>query len=200
MNHGSGLGSSSPAGHLERVDDDLGSDPIGDRPADDTTAECVDDRSAVDPAVVRAMLRDVAEPESVRLGCAELSLHEIIVRCCVGFPTAPLATVRDAGEAVKAHESGDPLLADVDTEPEPQLGQHSRGAISAPRVAVNLPDRRRQRLVRDRPQRWRTRCPLVVAGLRDVQEPAGHRNRNPVSGELLDQPEPYFWSTFSLAK
>jgi len=42
--------------------------------------------------------------------------------------------------------------------------------------------------------------PLVVARRGDLQDPAGHRDREPGLGELTDQPEPYFGSTFSRAK
>ena len=200
MNHGSGLWSASPPGHLERVDDDLGSDPVRDRPAHDPSAEGVDHRGAVDPPVFRAMLRDVAEPEPVRLVRAELSLHEVLVSRGVGLPSTAFAPMRHPGQAIEAHQPGNALLADVNAEPEPQLGEHPRGPIGAARVAVNLPDHRRERLISDRPWRRRARRPLVVAGLRDLQEPAGHRDGDTVSGELMDQPEPYFGSTFSLAK
>ena len=48
--------------------------------------------------------------------------------------------------------------------------------------------------------RGRSVAPLVVARPRDLQDPAGHRDIEAVRGELLDQPEPYFGSTFSCAK
>jgi hypothetical protein len=41
--------------------------------------------------------------------------------------------------------------------------------------------------------------PLVVSRSRDLQHPAGHRDGE-VAAELVDQPEPYFGSTFSFAK
>lgn len=146
------------------------------------------------------MLCDVTEPEPVQLGWAELSLHQILVRRCVRFPTAPFAAVGDVGEAVEAHEAGDSLPADMNAEPEPQLGLDPRRTVGASRVAVNLSDRRRQRLVRVHARRRRSAPPVVEAGGRDVQEPAGHRDGNTLRGELLDQPEPHFGGTFSLAK
>jgi hypothetical protein len=150
MNHGSGLWTASPPGHLERVNDDLRGDPVGDRPTDDAATERVDNRGAVDPSISRAMLGDVAEPQPVRLGRAELALHEIRVRRRVGLPASPFALMRHPCEAVEAHESGDALLADVNAEPEPQFGEHPRGAIGATRVEVNLPDRGRERCISDR--------------------------------------------------
>jgi hypothetical protein len=65
---------------------------------------------------------------------------------------------------------------------------------------MDAADRRRQLGIRDRPPGRRPCGPVVVAGGRDVQKPAGHRDGDTVRGELLDQPEPYFGSTFSLAK
>src|SRR5690606_12884947 len=144
------LGSASPARHLERIDNDLRGDPIRDGPPDDAARVGVDDGGAVDPSVSRAVLRDVAEPEPVRLFGAELSLHEILVRCRVGLPTSPFASMRNPSEAVQAHEPGDALLADMNAEPEPQLSEHPRGSIGAARVSVNPPDRGRERPVNDR--------------------------------------------------
>lgn len=56
-NHGSRLWAAAPAGHLERVDDDVRGDPIRDQPAHDPSAERVDHGGAVDPSVSRAVLR-----------------------------------------------------------------------------------------------------------------------------------------------
>ncbi len=61
-------------------------------------------------------------------------------------------------------------------------------------------DRLAQLNVGDRASRGRPGQPLVVARARHPQHPAGHRDIDPVSGELTDQPEPYFGSTFSRAK
>ena len=46
----------------------------------------------------------------------------------------------------------------------------------------------------------RPAAPFVKARGRDLQDPAGHRDREPVGGKLLDQPEPYFGRMFSRAK
>ena len=87
MNHGSWLGTTAPASHLECVDGDLRGDPIRDRPSHDPSAERVDDGGAVDPSVSRTMLRDFAKLEPVRRVCAELPLHEILVGGGVRLPT-----------------------------------------------------------------------------------------------------------------
>lgn len=104
VNHGSRFGAPPPAGHLKRVDDDLGSDPVADRPADDAAAERVDDGGAVDPSVSRAMLCDVAEPEPVGRVSAELPLHGVLVSGGVGRPAAPLPAVRDSGQPAQPYQ------------------------------------------------------------------------------------------------
>ena len=108
--------------------------------------------------------------------------------------------MRDPDEPVQSHQPGHALATDMDTEPEPQLREHPRSAVSLTGVGVNAPDRGRQHRIRDGSRRGRSADPVVVAGGRDLQEPAGHRDGDPVGGELLDQPEPYFGSTFSRAK
>ena len=200
VNHGSGRGAAAPAGHLERIDDDLGGDPVRDRPAHDPAGERVDHRGTVNPSVSRAVLRNIAEPEPVRRVGAELPLHEILVSCGVRLPPAPFASMRHPGQTIEAHQPCDALLPDVNTEPEPQLGQHPRGTIGAARLPMDSSDRGRERRVSDRARRRRPSDPFVVARGRHPEEPAGHRDGNPVRGELLDQPEPYFGSTFSRAK
>ncbi len=129
MDHGPRFGAAAPAGHLERVDDDLRSDPVRDRPPHDPPRVRVDHGRAVEPSVFRAVLRDVAEPQPVRGVGAELPLHEVLVGRGVRLPPAPLPTVRDAHEPAQPHQPGDAFPADVNAEPEPQLGEHPRRAI-----------------------------------------------------------------------
>lgn len=176
---GAGFGTTAPAGHLERVDDDLRGDPVRDRPPHDPPRVGVDDGCAVNPAVFRPVLGDVAEPEPVRRVRSELSLHEILMRRSVRLPASPFATVGHAGEAVEAHQPGDALLPKADAEPESQFCQHPWGAVGLSRVGADATDRSRQLLVRDRSRRWRSARPVVVARSGDVQEPAGHRDRGP---------------------
>ena len=59
------------------------------------TGERIDHGGAVDPAVFRAVLRDVAEPEPepVRLRRPELPSHEILMRRGVGLPAASFSPV-----------------------------------------------------------------------------------------------------------
>ena len=46
--------------------------------------------------------------------------------------------------AVLPHQPGDPLAADLQAQPQAQLGVHPRRAVGAPRVVVDLADRAQQ--------------------------------------------------------
>ena len=54
-----------PDGHLQGVDDELGADVIGDRPADHPPAPGVDHDGQIDLAVGGGMFGDVAHPQPV---------------------------------------------------------------------------------------------------------------------------------------
>src|SRR5882757_584495 len=65
---------------------------------------------------------------------------------------------------------------------------------------VNLADLFEQQLVLLDTWRIETTEPVVVAGSRHIEHPAGHRDINVVVGEFTDQREYYFGRTFSRAK
>jgi hypothetical protein len=71
-------GSAPPERHLEGIDDELGPDVIGDRPADDASAEGVEDDGDVDLAGVGGVLGDVGDPQLVGLVDGELAVHQIL--------------------------------------------------------------------------------------------------------------------------
>ena len=101
---------------------------------------------------------------------------------------------------VIAQQPGDPLAADTDLPAQPQLGVHSRRAVAASGLGVDVHDLVGQvRVVDVAVGRWPV-TPLVVARSGHLQHPAGHRDVDAVAGELTDQPEHYFGSTFSRAK
>lgn len=165
-----------------------------------TMRRLVDHRRAVYPAIAGSMLRDVAEPEPIRTIGAELPLNQVFVRGGVGLPAAPLATMRDAREIGEPHQPRDTLAGHVRAHPKPQFRMHARRPVGAARARVDLPDPGRQRIVGDLPRRGTSGTPAIEAGRGDLRHPAGHRDGHPVNGELLDQPELYFGSTFSRAK
>jgi len=65
---------------------------------------------------------------------------------------------------------------------------------------MDATDRFRQRLICDLSRRGSTLAPLVEASARDLQFPARHRDGDPVTAELEDEPETYFGSMSSRAK
>jgi len=95
------------------------------------------------------MLRDVAEPEPVGRVGAELPLHEIVVRGSVRLPAAPFPAMRDPDETFGAHESGDAFAGDVNSQPEPQFGEHPWCPVGCSRVGVDAANRCRQLRIRD---------------------------------------------------
>ena len=64
---------SSPDRHLERVDDKLGADVIGDRPANDAAAERVEHDRAIELAGVGGRLGDVPDQQPVRATGGEVA-------------------------------------------------------------------------------------------------------------------------------
>jgi len=68
---------------LDGVDDELGTDVVGDRPAHDSAAEGVEDHGQVHLAVGGGVFGDVHYPQAVRSSGVELAADEIIAgaRC-----------------------------------------------------------------------------------------------------------------------
>jgi hypothetical protein len=56
MNRLTRFGASSPAGHVQGVDDELGAEVVGDGLADDLTVPGVDDHGEVDPTLIGGVL------------------------------------------------------------------------------------------------------------------------------------------------
>jgi hypothetical protein len=68
----------TPDRHLQRVDDKLAAEVIGDRPADDATGERVEDDREADLAGVSRVLGDVTDPEPIGCVHGEAAVHEIV--------------------------------------------------------------------------------------------------------------------------
>jgi hypothetical protein len=113
--------SAPQAGHLEGVNDELGAQVIGDRPADDTTGPGIDDHGEIDPALGRGALGDVLDPQPVRSLRAEPAVHQV-VRWRVGHPSTGAADraspAADALQATFPHQPLDPLAVHPAAEPE----------------------------------------------------------------------------------
>ncbi len=76
---------------------------------------------------------------------------------------------------------------------EHQFGVHPPVPIGAVGRGVDLTDRVHQLRLLPRPAAGRPAVPLVEAGGRDPQDPAGRRDRHPVDSELSDHREDQFW-------
>ena len=103
--------SAAPAGHLQRVDDQLGAQMVRDRPADDAAGVDVEDGGAVDPALAGAVLGDVGEPQLVRPVGTELPLHPVLPHRLGGSRVAPAAAVNTL-QAGQAEQPPHPFVPD----------------------------------------------------------------------------------------
>lgn len=116
------------------------------------------------------------------------------------LPSVPLPAMTHALQTGQAHQARNPFASHPDPKAESELRLNTGSTIGATRLEVNLSDRGRQRLIRYCPRRRDTVTPGVVAGPRYLKHPARHRDGEAIGGELVDEPEPYFGSTFSRAK
>ena len=114
------------------------------------------------------------------------------------MPT-PLAAV-DPSQAVTSHQTSDLASPDLAGAAQDQFGVDPPDSVGRPGSGMNLDDRVQQIRVLDVAARGWPLGPLVVARGRDAQDPARHRDGEPVGGKLMNEPEPYFGRTFSRAK
>ena len=113
---------------------------------------------------------------------------------------ADVLATTNAAQASRAHQPRHASPADRQPLAQPQLGMNPARAVDTSSGRVDIDDRIEQVGVGDIAGRGRAAPPLVEPRSGHLQHPAGHRDVEPVSGELLDQPEPYFGRTFSRAK
>jgi hypothetical protein len=186
-------------GHLQGIDDELGAQVVRDRPAHDPAAEHIEDRGAVDPALGGAVLGDVGDPQPIRLIGDELTLHVIWPGRLRALLMAPPPAV-DSGQTVAGHQAGDLASPDLVGAAQDELGVDPADSVGRPGSGMDLDDRVQHIGVLDVAVRRWPFDPFVVARGRDTQDPARHRDGEPVSGKLTDEPESYFGSTFSRAK
>ena len=200
VDDGAGLRTASPRSHLQGVEDQLGAHVVRDRPAHDLAGEDVEHREAVDLSGSGRVLGDVGAPQQVRSSGGELPLHQVLVDRLSRTVSTSLVSVGNASAPGDPQQPRDPLAAHPHPEPEPELGVHPRRPVGAAGVTVDVHDRVGQIGVLKVPPRRCPVPPLIEPRPRDLEDPAGHRDVEPVAGKLLDQPEPYFGSTFSRAK
>lgn len=107
------LGAAPDASHVDRVEDELGAQMVRDRPTHATPGEDIDHRSAVNPALARAVLSDVGHPKLVGPIRDELALHVVLERCRQpASPTAPPPAVMHALQTGLPHQPLHPPVTD----------------------------------------------------------------------------------------
>jgi hypothetical protein len=130
VSHGLALGRLAPPDrHLDSVDDELAADVISDGPADDATAEGVEDDGQVHLPVAGGVLGDIHDPEAVGFGGVKVSVEEVVAALGGGVTAGGAATSSPAVDALQvrlAHESLDSLAGAARPEAEAQLGMHPR--------------------------------------------------------------------------
>src|SRR4051794_24740294 len=188
-------------GHLERVDDELCAEVIGERPADDPPAVAVHHAGQLQPAFPRADVGDVRAPQPVDGGWVEVALDQVgrgpDARHRDGRLAAPAPDhPRQAGPA---HQPLDALAPDPDVVFEAQLGVHARRPVGLARLGVDLSDPLAQRVVADRALPWRTVRPGVKARPADLQH-AAHDLDRVLRPLRRDEPEDPHRVALSLAK
>jgi len=162
--------SARPGGHVERVEHECHGHRSRRLPADDPTAEHVDDERDVDHARPRRAVREVADPLPIwRLG-GEVAVQEVrgAWRRRVAARRETLDCPSGALHVPQAHEAGHLVPTDAEIGSEGRLVELP---ASVDRV-VGDPDReqhREERRVGDRACRGRARLLRVVGGGGDLE-------------------------------
>lgn len=104
----------APQGHLERVDDELGAQEVGDRPAHDAARPGVEDDGQIDLAGLGRVFGNVADPEPVRARHAKGAVDEILTGALgrVSACARPVAAAVHALDASSAHQPFHALATD----------------------------------------------------------------------------------------
>ncbi len=125
---------SPPDGHLHGVDHELGTDVVGDRPADHPAGEGVEDDGQIDLALSGWMLGHVHDPQTVRLGRVEVATHQVLGWGGTGITpgAAPELPPVDAHDAGLGHEPGHSFAGAALALAEDQFGVDPWGPIGTP--------------------------------------------------------------------
>lgn len=171
------FGSARLLRHLEGAQDQVRVEHVIHRPTDDVAVEDVDDHAEVEPALTRAVLRDVGDPHAIGRVARELALDVIVVQLVrVSRAPASLAAV-DALQAQQAHQARHTMPSNMLLELVMQLGMDAPGAVRPAAVIEDDLDDLAQRGVGDVPRGRGALPPGVVAAPGDPQEPGHQRHR-----------------------
>ena len=155
--------------------------------ANDAVGEDVLERRQVELAGERRMLREVREPELVRCGGREVSLHEIVAHSRSWGLAGNLLPLlgRRRPDPVLLADPVHAVLADLMT---PVLELISQEAIAEGRVVeVQVEQFVGEVSVVPVAHRHRLSEPLVVRLASKAQHPAGQHDGEPLVGQLSDQ-------------
>jgi len=191
----------APYGHLHCIDDQVGADVIGDRPAHHPATPGVHDHAQVHFALARGVLGHIHRPKAVRAVYIELALDQVLggigVRIAPGT-AASLAPV-DADHAGLAHQAFHALARAADPFPEAKVGMDPGRAVGAPAAAVDVDDDIGELGILPVPVRHRVGPPGVKTRGRHPHDPTAHRDRQVVAA-TGDEGVGHFGRTFSRAK
>jgi hypothetical protein len=128
-------------GRLDGGKAELGSQVVGDRPAEKATRAGVDDRCEIQPALIGPDVGGVADPELVELYPLEVSPDQVESRDLGGVTAgrAYLAPARTAAKALAGHLSLDGLVVDQDAL-SGELGGHTWRSIATSGALVHPGD------------------------------------------------------------
>lgn len=133
------LGATAKPSHIDRVEHELGSQMVRDRPAHAAPGEDIDHGSAVDPSLARAVLSDVCHPEFVGPIRDEPALHVVLERCRQSAAaTAPPPAVMHALQTGLPHQALNPAMPDREAATQAKLGVHAPNPVRSARVTVDL--------------------------------------------------------------
>jgi hypothetical protein len=184
---------------LDGVDDELGTDVVGNRPAHDSAAEGVEDHGQVHLAVAGGVFGDVHHPQAVRSSGVELAADEIIARlAAVATCAAASSRTVDPRDAGLAHQPLDPLARTAGAQRQAELVVHPRAAIGPSGHAVDLGDGVGEDGVVPVAVTARLGPPCLEPGSRHLHHSAAHPD-----GKVLTAPSDegvgHFGRTFSRA-
>jgi hypothetical protein len=184
-------------GHVDRGDHEAGLHAGIDGPTDDPVGEHVLDRAAVQLAFVGPVLGDVRDPDLVRGIGGEVPAHQVIVGRRTGLgPLVPLGFAEPGPPAVVPTDPPHHpvryvgVVAETDLigeEPIPELGI----------IAMRVEDRVREVGLLELGVGDRFFEPPVELLATQLEDPARHRDGDPVDGQLTDEREHHFPGRFA---
>ena len=133
-----------PQAHVQGVQGEVGAQAGGHLPADHHAGEDVQDERGVDPARVRADVRQIGHPQLVRCCGDELPLDQIGGSWCLSaLAVGGLAGLPppDPGQSFGLHQPLDGATGHLDVLAV-ELGPDLPGAVDTDVVGVDLADRR----------------------------------------------------------